>query len=108
MCGLERRAQANSRRRIDNSFDDIKTGADPLAWDKGMEDTCLLSMWCPVFRERDSSPGFRTELENLAGDAKGKGTRAENPRPKVPRGQIAKCRTHNRFSLSVRMNHSAQ
>ena len=28
--------------------------------------------------------GFVRELENLAGDAKGKGTRAENPRPKEP------------------------
>jgi hypothetical protein len=36
--------------------------------------TYLLAMWCPVCRRRDSHLGFRTELENLAGDAKGKGT----------------------------------
>ena len=28
----------------------------------------------PVFRRRDSYSGFRTELGNLIGDAKGKGT----------------------------------
>ena len=49
-----------------------------------MADIYLLAMRCPVQRRRDSHPGFRTELENLAGDAKGKGTRAETPRPKVP------------------------
>ena len=31
---------------------------------------------CPVQRRRDSHPGFRTELENLAGDGKGKGASA--------------------------------
>ena len=35
-------------------------------------------------RRRDSHPGFRTELENLAGDGKGKGTRGKTPRLKVP------------------------
>ena len=39
-----------------------------------MEDTYLLAMRCPVHRRRDSNPGFRTELETLAGDGKGKGT----------------------------------
>ena len=39
-----------------------------------MEDTCLLAMRCPVYRRRDPDPGFRTELENLVGDGKGKGT----------------------------------
>ena len=28
---------------------------------------------CPVYRRRESHLGFRTELENLAGDGKGKG-----------------------------------
>ena len=74
MYGLERRAQVNSRRRIDRTFGDIKTGVSSLLRDKGMEGTCLLSVWCPVLRERDSSPGFRAELENLVGDAKGKDT----------------------------------
>ena len=39
-----------------------------------MAETYLLAMRCPVYRRRDSHPGFRTELENLAGDGKGKGT----------------------------------
>ena len=45
---------------------------------KSMEDTYLLTMWCPVFRRRDSYLGFRTELENLADDAKGKGASGRN------------------------------
>src|SRR5215471_3759727 len=49
-----------------------------------MAATYLLAMRCPVFRGRDPHLGFRTELENLAGDAKGKGTSGENARPKVP------------------------
>jgi hypothetical protein len=35
-------------------------------------------MRCPVCRRRDSHSGFRTELENLADDAKGKGTSGRN------------------------------
>ena len=30
-----------------------------------MAETCLLAMWCPVHRWRDSMPGSGTELENL-------------------------------------------
>ena len=37
-----------------------------------------------MYRRRDSHSGFRTELENLIGDAKGKGTSGETARPKVP------------------------
>src|SRR5271166_4859983 len=37
-----------------------------------VEDTCLLTTRCPVFRRRDSHLGFRMELETLAGHAKGK------------------------------------
>jgi len=43
-----------------------------------MEGTYLLSMWRPVWRRRDSHPGFRTELENLIGDGKRKGTSGNN------------------------------
>ena len=50
-----------------------------------MEDTCLLAMRCPVYRRRDPDPGFRTELETLVGDGKGKGTSGDPTRPKVPR-----------------------
>jgi hypothetical protein len=35
-------------------------------------------MWCPVYRRRDSDSGFRAELENLAGDVKGKSTSGHN------------------------------
>ena len=41
---------------------------------KSMAGTYQLAMRCPVYRQRESHPGFRTELENLAGDGKGKGT----------------------------------
>ena len=49
-----------------------------------MAATCLLAMWYPVYRWRDSNLGSRAELENLAGDGKGKGTSARTARPKVP------------------------
>ena len=48
-----------------------------------MEGTYLLTMRCPVQRRRDSSLGFRAELENLVGDGKGKGTSGRPVRPKV-------------------------
>ena len=41
---------------------------------ESMAETYLLVMRCPVYRRRESHLGFRTELENLAGDDKGKGT----------------------------------
>ena len=34
-------------------------------------------MWRPVWRRRDSHSGFRTERENLIGDAKRKGDAAD-------------------------------
>ena len=43
-----------------------------------MADTYLPAMRCPVYRRRDPDPGFRTELENLIGDAKGKGASEEH------------------------------
>jgi hypothetical protein len=49
-----------------------------------MADTYLLAMRCPVYWRRDSHLGFRTELENLAGDGKGKGARGRTLRLKVP------------------------
>jgi hypothetical protein len=55
----------------------------PVCPGKSMEETYLLSMWCPVCRRRDPAPGSRTELENLTGDVKGKGTSGETTRPKV-------------------------
>ena len=49
-----------------------------------MAETYLLATRCPVYRRHDSRSGSRTELENLSGDAKGKGTSSETARPKVP------------------------
>jgi hypothetical protein len=50
-----------------------------------MAGTCLLAMRCPVWRRRDSNPGYGRELANLLGDGKGKGTSGGPARPKVPR-----------------------
>ena len=69
-----------------NSSDDIETG-ERLCPGSSMAETYVLAMWCPVYRRRDSHLGFRTELENLVGDAKRKGTRSRTPRPKVPMRQ---------------------
>src|SRR6202007_3451604 len=52
---------------------------------KNMARTYLLAMWCPVQRRRESHAGSCTELENLADDAKGKGTSGDPARPKVPK-----------------------
>ena len=57
----------------------------PARAGKSTVDTYLLAVRCPVYRGRDSNPGFRTELENLVGDAKGKGTSGRPMRPKVPK-----------------------
>src|SRR5215467_8697818 len=51
---------------------------------KSVAGTYLLATRCPVYRRHDSHSGFRTELENLSNDAKGKGTSSEPARPKVP------------------------
>ena len=45
---------------------------------KSTAETYLLAIRCPVYRRRDSHSGFRTELENLADDAKGKGASGRN------------------------------
>ena len=54
--------------------------------------TYLLSMWCPVFRRRDSVSGFRAELENLVGDVKGKRASGSNREAEstdaLPRGGL--------------------
>ena len=43
-----------------------------------MADTYLLATRCPVYRRREFHLGSRTELENLAGDGKGKGTSGDH------------------------------
>jgi hypothetical protein len=60
-----------------------KPGPSPCS-EISMKGTYLLVMRGRVDRSHDSYPGFRTELENRVGDAKGKGTSGEPTRPKVP------------------------
>jgi hypothetical protein len=48
---------------------------------RSVEGTYLLATRCPVFRRRESNPGFRTELENWAGDAK---AQVDDPREHRP------------------------
>ena len=60
-----------------------KPGSPPCPG-SSMEDTYLPSMRGPAFRRHDSYPGFRTELESLVGDDKGKSTSGRTTRLKVP------------------------
>jgi hypothetical protein len=54
-----------------------------LGPEMSMADTYLLAMRCPVYRQRETHPGFRKELENLVCDDKGKGASGLPARPKV-------------------------
>ena len=67
-----------------------------------MAATYLLAMRCPVFRGRDPHLGFRTELENLCGDAKGKGTRAGNDLAEYPASDQAENNVPDRAEIEVR------
>ncbi len=49
-----------------------KPGADPFPGISSGDDLILPERH-PACRRREAQPGFRTERENLAGDAKGKG-----------------------------------
>src|SRR5215471_3036322 len=71
-------------RHRNRSTGGIKTGAPPLSG-MSMAVTYLLAMRCPVYRQRDFHLGFDTELENLIGGGKGKGTSGNPARPKVPK-----------------------
>src|SRR5674476_872164 len=71
---------AKHRKRIQMTS---KPGPHPSSG-KSMAETYVLAMRCPVLRRRDSHSGSCTELENLDGDGKGKGTSGEPVRPKVP------------------------
>jgi hypothetical protein len=73
-------------RHRNRSTDDIKTGRPPRSG-KSIAVTYVLAIRCPVYRQRDFHLGFDTELENLIGGAKGKGTSGSPARPKVPRRQ---------------------
>src|SRR5882724_10404407 len=59
----------------------------PACSGSSIEETYLLAMRCPVYRRRDSNLGFRAELENLVGSAKGKSSSGRTARLKVPMGQ---------------------
>src|SRR5215471_3086134 len=75
----------------------LRTHRKPLRWHqnrgghpapgKAWRKTYVLAMRCPVYRQRESHLGSRTELENLAGDGKGKGTSGQPARPNVPMHQ---------------------
>jgi hypothetical protein len=54
-----------------------KPGADPSSGTSS-EDVLRLTERHPACRRREARPGCRTERENLAGDAKGKGTSGSN------------------------------
>jgi hypothetical protein len=69
-------------RHRNKAYGGTKTGAPPLSGNS-MAETCLLAMWCPVYKWRDSSLGSGPELENLPGGDKGKGTSGSSVRPKV-------------------------
>jgi hypothetical protein len=71
MWGLERRMEMNRWRRIETPWTTSEPGL-PFNSGESMGETCLPLMRCPVYRRRDSNLGFRTELENLADDGKGK------------------------------------
>src|SRR6516162_6757876 len=74
MWGLERRVQTNLLMTYQNTT--RMTSKPELVTCSGnsVAETYLLATRRPVYRGRDSNPGFRTELESLVGDAKGKGT----------------------------------
>jgi len=54
-----------------------KPGADPSSG-ISLGDVLRLPKWHPACRRRESQLGSRTERENLAGDAKGKGASGSN------------------------------
>ena len=69
-------------KRRNRSMTTPKPGSPPCPG-MSVEATYLLSMRGPAFRRHDSYLGFRTELENRVGDAKGKGASGGPTRPKV-------------------------
>jgi len=87
MWGLDRRAQANLWVKHRNRTMTTPKPGFTLGPGSSMAGTYLLAMRCPVQKRRESSLGFRAELENLVGDGKGKGTSGSPVRPKVPRRQ---------------------
>jgi hypothetical protein len=79
----ETKASEPLMRPRNGPIEGIKTGAPPLSG-KSMGGTCVLALWCPGYRGRDSRLGSGVELENRLGGEKGKGTNGSPVRPKVP------------------------
>src|SRR5215469_16424050 len=87
MYGSGRRAKANLWVKHRNRTTTAPKPELSLGSGNSVEGTYLLAMRCPVQSRRESDPGFRAELENLVGSAKGKGTSGRAVRPKVPMDQ---------------------
>jgi hypothetical protein len=87
MWGSERRTKVNLWVKHRNRTMTASKPGHTLCSGSSMEGTYLLAMRCPVQSRRESDPGFRTELENLVGSVKGKGTSGRTARLKVPMGQ---------------------
>src|SRR5215471_17872929 len=90
MWGSGRRAKANLWVKHRNRTMVASKPGHTLCLGNSRAGTYLLALWCPVQSRRESDPGFRTELENLVGSVKGKGTSGRTARPKVPMGQAGR------------------
>ena len=77
--------QTNRCRRIEIKLQPTSKPGQPAYPGKSRTATYVLVLRCPVYRRRDSLAGLRRELENLRGDAKGKGPSGGPARPKVLR-----------------------
>ena len=74
MWGLERRVQTNLLMTYRNTTRMTSKPELETCSGNSVAETYLLATRGPVYRGRDSNPGFRTDLESLVGDDKGKGT----------------------------------
>jgi len=83
MWGLERRVKTNLLMTYRNTTTMASKPELLTCSGNSVAETYLLATRRPVYRGRDSNPGFRMELENLVGDGKGKGTSGRTMRPKV-------------------------
>jgi len=67
-----------------SNSDEHQNRSCPLALGTAWRSPTYWPCGVPVHRRRDSNSGFRMELENRAGDAKGEGASGRPTRPKVP------------------------
>ena len=86
-CGDERGECKRTSGDASKTVADVKTTVVKVLWEEPGGHLLTGQVASGVYRRRDSRPGFRTELENLVGDVKGKGTSGGPARPKVPRRQ---------------------